>query len=98
MTEFLVEALRGEHKDREWVDAYGYHWAWCGDTWMWRCSPEMSAQYPKSPGYEQYHQWRKPEYSEKVNERRRDLDYGPGPFMEAVHHRAVYGRQWERGF
>lgn len=94
MSNILVDALRDEHRDREWVDTYGYHWAWCSG-WMWRFNPEVAEQYPRLPGYEQYRQWHKVA-DVVVNQPREGHDYGPGPFMEAVHHRAVYGKQWER--
>lgn len=89
MTEILVRALRDEHQDREWVDAYGYHWAWCEDSWVWKLSPEEAAGQPFYPN-----NWIHPIYSEWVNERREGKNYGPGPFMEALHHRAIYGRNW----
>lgn len=95
MTGILVKELHDEHRDREWVDAYGFHWAWCEDTWMWH-NPEavidlVDGFATRCPGGK----WVKPDSPEVVNHIRLGFDYGPGPFMEAVHHRAVYGR-WER--
>jgi hypothetical protein len=86
---FLVNTLRDEHRDREWVDAYGNHWAWMEDTWVWHLSPEQVRCYPPGMGYEE---WHKPADPAVVNQPRQGYDYGPGPFMEAMHHRLL----WER--
>lgn len=97
-SDILVNALHDEHKDREWVDTYGHHWAWCENMWMRRYNPEKASQLPNAPGYENYHQWEKPASPELLTEPPKGFNYGPGPFMEAVHHRAVYGKQWEHGY
>jgi hypothetical protein len=76
MGDILVRELRDEHRDREWVDAYGYHWAWCEDAWVWH---PMGGQ------------WIRPTDPNAHNLRRDGHDYGPGPFMEALHYRVIYG-------
>lgn len=88
MPDFLVRELHDEHRDREWVDAYGFHWAWCEDAWLWY-RPGIEGP----PG-----EWVKPSDPEAVNQRRdnylcNEKPYGPGPFMEAMHHRLLWGNK-----
>lgn len=91
MPDFLVNELHDEHRDREWVDAYGFHWAWCEDSWVWRLgSKEAAAMFYNNP-------WITPPGDGSVeravvNARREGRAFGPGPFMEAMHHRLL----WEK--
>lgn len=85
MTEILIRQLRTEHQDREWVDRNGYHWAWCEDQWMyWVMEPWSEGDLP---GYETW-SWKPP--------KRQPTEFDYGPFMEALHHRAIWGKQWNK--
>lgn len=94
MVDILVSELRDEHRDREWVDTYGYHWMWLDDAWAWHFAPEDVMRYPPEAYYAA---WHKVELGVE-NLPRGSSTFGPGPFMEAVHHRAVWGKDWKRGW
>lgn len=86
MNDFLVKELRDEHRDREWVDAYGYHWAWREDAWVCRLGREAARNNFNSPN-----KWIDPTpYGRTPNTLRDGYDFGPGPFMEAMHHRLIW--------
>lgn len=86
MHEILVNELRDEHRDREWVDTYGFHWISCDGDWLWWHQPTAYANYTQ-PG-----EWvgpvdpnkRRPSYE------RDGMPYGPGPFMEAMHYTLLW--------
>lgn len=86
---FLVKELRDEHRDREWVDTYGFHWAWCEHSWVWKRPLEVSyvgATYNIEGG-----EWIFPSSPGGVNLPRDGYERsGPGPFMEAMHHKLLW--------